>query len=467
MIVFRRKREKLVDALSALTKEDYSSEPKLGDLYKRLLRGRKQIAAVFEKDLEAIMEISSLDLSLGHHSDKMDKVANHIANAMKQIKDSSLDSSLIAREVNQQHEDLTNTIMHIADDSDEVCKKIQQSQIKLSNICTLSEKIIGESEEMKQDMDTLIQVVAGMNEVVSSINAISSQTNLLALNASIEAARAGEAGRGFAVVAEEIRKLAEETQELTANMDKFIGQIKTASEQSGKSVNKTITNLDTAVEEIKEVWKLNTENEEHVTRVNDSVNSFAAVSQELNSAITEMANQTIRVKEQCNQLDQDAQELREISKRMNENVKPVLRVENSLNEATKEMGTMMKDPLFAMENDEFIKYIDKAIVAHKNWVKGLEKITQERIFYPLQLDHTKCGFGHFYYSFTPQDIEIKRVWDITEDKHTKLHGFGKQVKTYLLNEEYDLAERALREAKECSQDLRKELEMMKDLARKR
>ena len=63
--------------------------------------------------------------------------------------------------------------------------------------------------------------------IVETITGIASQTNLLALNAAIEAARAGEQGRGFAVVAEEVRKLAEESQQAAATISVLIEQMQT------------------------------------------------------------------------------------------------------------------------------------------------------------------------------------------------------------------------------------------------
>jgi methyl-accepting chemotaxis protein len=63
--------------------------------------------------------------------------------------------------------------------------------------------------------------------IVATITGIAGQTNLLALNAAIEAARAGEQGKGFAVVAEEVRKLAEESQQAAATIADLIEQMQT------------------------------------------------------------------------------------------------------------------------------------------------------------------------------------------------------------------------------------------------
>ncbi|MBV8563790.1 MAG: methyl-accepting chemotaxis protein [Actinobacteria bacterium] len=72
--------------------------------------------------------------------------------------------------------------------------------------------------------------------IVETITGIAGQTNLLALNAAIEAARAGEQGRGFAVVAEEVRKLAEESQQAAASIAQLIGEIQSETQGTLETV---------------------------------------------------------------------------------------------------------------------------------------------------------------------------------------------------------------------------------------
>ena len=129
---------------------------------------------------------------------------------------------------NNSLEELTNTIIKVSEETDEVYRKIETGQGELTAIRDLSDQAIEVSQEMGKDMDDLFEVINHMNDVISGIESISRQTNLLALNASIEAARAGRAGRGFAVVADEIRALAEETQKLTGSMGDFVEGIKMA-----------------------------------------------------------------------------------------------------------------------------------------------------------------------------------------------------------------------------------------------
>lgn len=458
------KNAKLIDAVAQLQDADYSKNPKLGDIYKRLLRGRKQFENVMSKDIQAVMQISSLDLTLNYVTDEMNEISGNVADGTEIIRSSAEECSTVAEQVNGQHEELTNTIIRAAEDTDEVYKKIEAGQNELSIIKELSVKTIDESKEMQKDMNVLLDIISHMNDVIAGINSISSQTNLLALNASIEAARAGEAGRGFAVVAEEIRQLAEETQKLTANMGDFVNRIKGASQKSAQSVSSTIEALDTVTEKIGQVWVINNENQQNVSKINDSISSLASVSEEISSSMVEMEAQAVNIKEQCHNLEENTQALRAASDKLKVATKPVVTIEGVLSEATKQLGDMTDDAFFRMEYEEFVKYMDTAIDAHKVWLKNLAKMTEEKEVLPIQLNSRKCGFGHFYYSMTPKTPEINEIWKEVADKHKKLHDFGNHVLKALMAEDYIQANKYCKEAEDYSKVLIADLEAMKKIA---
>ncbi len=459
-----KKKSELIDSVAELKAADYSKEPKLEAIYQRLTKGREQFEVVMDKDITAVMQISSLDLVLTKQTDELIEISESVGDATEKIQGAAEDSSLVAGQVSEQHEELTRTIIQASEDTNEVHKKIESSQDELSLIKDLSLHTIDDSKEMQQDMDALLDVINHMNEVISGINSISSQTNLLALNASIEAARAGEAGRGFAVVAEEIRKLAEETQALTANMGEFVARIKDASQKSANSVTTTIDALGTVTEKIENVWAINSENQQHLARVNDSISSLAAVSEEISSSMVEMETQAVNIKEECTILTDNTKHLRSVSKQLKKATEPVATIETLLDEASKQLGDMTDDAFFRMEYSEFAKYMDKAIDAHQSWLDNLKKMVDKRTLIPIQSNAAKCGFGHFYYSMTPKTPELKAIWLQVDGKHKKFHGYGKEVMQAILNEKYTEAERHYKEASEYSKELIDDFLKMKRIA---
>ncbi|MCI8494971.1 MAG: hypothetical protein HFI74_04735 [Lachnospiraceae bacterium] len=443
--------KKLVKSVSELKEANYSRNPELNDIYQRLANGRKQFAEIFEKNIRAVMQISSLDLMLQHETDKILEISRSVAKAAEVIFGTNTGSP---SDKNNSLEELTNTIIKVSEETDEVYRKIETGQGELTAIRDLSDQAIEVSQEMGKDMDDLFEVINHMNDVISGIESISRQTNLLALNASIEAARAGRAGRGFAVVADEIRALAEETQKLTGSMGDFVEGIKTASQKSSGSTMNTIDALKSMTDKIGNIWKINDENQKRVSHVNESVTSLAAVSEELSSTMAEMENQ----------LTNSTDFMRDIGEELTKAAKPVVEIERTLDNVVKQMGKLSSDAFFHLENHEFASYVHSAITAHQAWIENLEKMVRERVIVPLQLDSSKCGFGHFYYSITPDISGVRTIWDGLGEKHKKFHGYGSQVIQALFDEDYAKANQLCIEAREYSKELISDMEQMARIA---
>ena len=439
-----RKRKPLTRAVSELKDVDYSKEPELDVIYQRLINGREQFAKVFEKNIKAVMQISSLDLTMHHQTEKINGICCKVSKATEAIFGVSSEGQFTTgHNSNNQHEELTHNIIDISSKTEEVHKKTNSSQEELTNIRNLSEQTIVVSKEMQDDMNKLLEIINNMLGLIAGIDTISLQTNLLALNASIEAAKAGEAGKGFAVVANEIRTLAEETQKLTGDMQDFVDEIKTASQKSAGSATETINSLENMTKKIEYVWELNNDNKKHVSEINEAISSIAAVSEEISSNMAEMENQ---LKNNTDFMYNVHNELKSASE-------PVVTIEKTLDESTKIMGKMANDAFFHLERSEFSKYISKAIIAHKKWLENLGNMIAKKAVMPLQLNASKCGFGHFYYSVKPRIPVIMPVWEALEMKHRKFHQYGATIIEALNSGSYAEAEQIYKEAEEYSKEL--------------
>lgn len=247
---------------------------------------------MLEKFEAIIRQVSTSTTQLATASEELSAVAKDSASNVSEQSHETEQVATAMTEMNATVQEVARSAASAAEAAHSADNESRTGRTVVQQTTSAIQQLAGNVEEAAGVIQDLSQESDNIGSVLDVIKGIAEQTNLLALNAAIEAARAGEQGRGFAVVADEVRTLAQRTQESTQEIEDMIGRLQSGAqnavsvmEQGRSQAKQGVTQAEGALQALEAIASA-------VTTINDMNNHIASASEQ-QSATTEEMNRNI------------------------------------------------------------------------------------------------------------------------------------------------------------------------------
>ncbi len=263
-----------------------------------------------------ITDINGYASELTSNAEHMSSVTHRTSNGVKQ---QQAETDQVATAMNQMSatvQEVARNASSAASAANEADSEAAQGKVVVKETIDAIDTLAAEVEKAGQVIQKLEEDSNGIGVVLDVIKGIAEQTNLLALNAAIEAARAGEQGRGFAVVADEVRTLAQRTQQSTQEIRSIIERLQSGAKDAVEVMVEGKSQASLSVEQAAKAGTSLDTITEVVTTITDMNTQIASAAEEHSSVAEEINRNVVNISEVANHTADDASEVAQSSKQL-------------------------------------------------------------------------------------------------------------------------------------------------------